>query len=231
VALGAALLAGVAGCTTSGAGNVAANTPAGAASSIIAAPATVSPTAPAATRAPTTSATSSGAAQSSSAPRSHPARHRSSAPAAASSSAAAAPPASSSAAAPPIPQQPKHPACDIKRLTVVGVRGGAYQGREIAGVLFTNDTSAACTVSGYASAQLLRNGQPIGRPANNNPGTVRTVLLHHGQTAEAQLTAVTTCQAPVSDAARVGLPDSDTTVEVSVELRACSLSIDPLRLP
>lgn len=98
-------------------------------------------------------------------------------------------------------------------------------------MLFTNNGSAPCTVSGYASAQLLRRGQPIGRPANDNPGTVRTVLLHHGQTAEAQLTAVTTCQAPVSDAARVALPDSNTSVSVSVELRACSLSIDPLRLP
>lgn len=108
------------------------------------------------------------------------------------------------------------------------MRGGAYQGREIAGVLFTNSSSTACSVSGYPFAQLRYQGRPLGKPASDNPGTVRLIVLRPGRSAQSQLTAVSTCQAPESDHVRVVAPHTGTAKTVTVELRGCSLSIDPL---
>ena len=118
--------------------------------------------------------------------------------------------------------------CKPGQLAIEGVRGGAYQGREIAGVLFTNTSATPCTMSGYPSARLIRNGRPIGRPADDEPGTVKPVLLANGQTAQTELTAVTTCQAPISDAVRIALPNWAHPVDAQVQLRACSLSVSPI---
>jgi hypothetical protein len=119
-------------------------------------------------------------------------------------------------------------ACTADQLTASGVRGGAYQGREIAGVLFTNSSSSACTVRGYPFAQLRYKGNPLGKPAKDDPGKVRTIRLAPGKAAQSQLTAVTTCQAPISDHVRVVVPDTSTPKDIALQLRGCSLSIDPL---
>jgi hypothetical protein len=108
------------------------------------------------------------------------------------------------------------------------VRGGAYQGREVAGVLFTNSSTTTCSVRGYPFAQLSYHGKPLGKPAKDNPGTVRTITLRPGKSAQSQLTAVTTCQAPISDHVRVIAPDTTQAKIVPMQLRGCSLSIDPL---
>ncbi len=108
------------------------------------------------------------------------------------------------------------------------MRGGAYQGREIAGVLFTNSSATPCTVSGYPFAQLRYRGKQLGKPASDNPGTVRVITLQPGRSAQSQLTAVTTCQAPISDHVRVVAPHTGTAKTVAIQLRGCSLSIDPL---
>jgi hypothetical protein len=150
----------------------------------------------------------------------------------------ASPPASSAAvpttSAAPAPESSSAApgnTCKLGQLSIQGVRGGAFQGREIAGVLFTNASARPCTVSGYPSAQLVRNGKALGRPANDNPGPVHTILLKPGQMAQAELTAVTTCQAPLSDAVRVSLPGQSDTADASMQLRACSLSVNPLQRP
>jgi hypothetical protein len=111
---------------------------------------------------------------------------------------------------------------------VVGVRGGAGQGLETAGLVFTNSSSKTCTMRGYPFAQLRSSGTALGKPAVDNPGTVRTVVLTPGAAAQALLTAVTTCQAAVSDHARVRAPGATTSTDVAVQLRGCALRVDPL---
>ena len=107
--------------------------------------------------------------------------------------------------APPSGPQP----CTADQLTVTGVRGGAFQGQEIAGLLFTNTSSTACTMRGYPFAQLRYRGNALGKPAKDDPGTVRTILVRPGKSAQAQLTAVTTCQAPISDHVVEVAPDTN----------------------
>jgi hypothetical protein len=109
-----------------------------------------------------------------------------------------------------------------------GVRGGALPGQEIAGVVFTNRSQAKCTLRGYPFAQLRRNGRKLGRPASHNPGVVRTITLKPQDSAQVQLTAVTTCQAPISDHVRIRVPGSPTPTDVALQLRGCSLSVDPI---
>jgi Protein of unknown function (DUF4232) len=109
-----------------------------------------------------------------------------------------------------------------------GVRGGALPGQEIAGVIFTNATTKACTLRGYPFAQLrYRNGN-LGRPAVDNPGTVRTVVLRPHRSAQVELVAVSTCQAPISDHVRVRVPGSAASTDVAMQLRGCSLSVNPI---
>lgn len=95
-------------------------------------------------------------------------------------------------------------------------------------MLFTNSSSTTCTVSGYPFAQLVYHGNPLGKPAKRDPGTVRTITLRPGKSAQAQLTAVTTCQSPISDHVTVEVPATTQDKSVPMQLRGCSLSIDPL---
>jgi hypothetical protein len=111
---------------------------------------------------------------------------------------------------------------------VTGVRGGAFQGQEIAGLLYTNNSSTACTMRGYPFAQLHYRGNALGKPAKDDPGTVRTILVRPGKSAQAQLTAVTTCQAPISDHVVEVAPDTNEARSVPMQLRGCSLSVDPI---
>ncbi|HEY2296871.1 MAG TPA: DUF4232 domain-containing protein [Jatrophihabitans sp.] len=100
----------------------------------------------------------------------------------------------------------------------------------MAGVLFTNTSSTTCTVSGYPFAQLTYRGGPLGKPAKDDPGTVRTIKLRPNKSAQSQLTAVTTCQSPISDHVVVKVPGTAQSMSVAMQLRGCSLSIDPLEV-
>ncbi len=108
------------------------------------------------------------------------------------------------------------------------MRGGAFQGQEIAGLLWTNTSNATCTMGGYAFAQLQYKGNALGTPAKDHPGPMRTIILRPGKSAQAQLTAVTTCQAPISDHVVEIAPDTHGAHSVVMQLRGCSLSIDPV---
>jgi hypothetical protein len=95
-------------------------------------------------------------------------------------------------------------------------------------VVFTNHTSSKCTLRGYPFAQLRRKGAALGKPAKDHKGTVRTITLKPGKSAQVQLTAVSTCQAPESDHVRISVPGSPTSTDVALQLRGCSLSVDPI---
>lgn len=120
------------------------------------------------------------------------------------------------------------PACTAAQLSATGLRGGAGQGVETAGVVFTNRSVTTCTVRGYPFARLRQRGAPIGRPATQAPGAVRTITLKPKASAQSLLQATTTCQAQVSDQAAVRAPGTSAIKLVAVELRACALRIYPL---
>ena len=112
------------------------------------------------------------------------------------------------------------------------VRGGASQGREYAAVSFTNKSTTRCTLRGYPAAQLLRNGALLGNPAaQDTSGTVRTRTLRPKATVQSVLSAVSTCQSPLSDHVRVIVAGQSASVDVAIQLRACSLTIGPVDLP
>jgi hypothetical protein len=108
------------------------------------------------------------------------------------------------------------------------VPGGALPGQEIAGVIFTNTSGGTCTLRGYPFAQLRHNGAKLGKPAKHNPGTVRTIRLKPDGRAQVQLSAISTCQAPISDHVRIRVPGSPTSTDVPIELRGCALSVNPI---
>jgi cytoskeletal protein RodZ len=205
------------GCTSAenGAGNSAptvrpVSTPAATPTSTPA-PSSTAPSTPVSS--PATSASSSASSTASSTPVSSP---------------AATTPASSTPP-PTTPAPPHGPAsCGSDQLTATGLRGGAGQGVETAGVMFTNSSNSTCTVRGYPYARLRYRGHAVGNPATDEQGSVRTITLRPGKSAQSLLHAVTTCQAPVSDHAEVRTPVTSASKIVSMQLRACSLSIDPL---
>jgi hypothetical protein len=128
---------------------------------------------------------------------------------------------SSSSTAPPAGPA----ACTAEQLTISLVRGGAIQHRQIAGLILTNTAAARCTILGYPSAQLVKNGRLIGLQATPTGAAGRGVTLAKGQSAQSELTATTDCQAPLSDHVRVRAPGQSTSVDLADTLRACTLTI------
>lgn len=109
------------------------------------------------------------------------------------------------------------------------IRGGAAQGTEIAALQFTNSGNAPCALGDYPQVTLLRNRQPIGTPSEPQAGSSpRTVQLAPGETAQSLLRDYSTCQAPLSDNARVTVPGETQHAVRPAELRACAMRVSPL---
>lgn len=112
------------------------------------------------------------------------------------------------------------------------IPGGAAQGTEIAGLQFTNAGSASCVLVGWPRVVLLRHHAAIGTPSQpSQAGNGHLVQLQPGQTTQSLLRDYSTCQAPLSDAARVRVPGSTATAVRPAELRACTLRVGPLGKP
>ena len=103
------------------------------------------------------------------------------------------------------------------------------QHTQIAGLIFTNRSASTCGLQGYPFAQLRRAGALLGKPASHTPGTAAAlVILHAGQAAQAELTATTDCNAPLSDLVRVSAPGQTATADVADTLRECTLAVGPV---
>lgn len=201
----AAGLLGLSACTSSGGDNGSTSAP-----PVTTAPVSESPL-PSDTASVTTSPARSSPAPSTSAPR----------------SSTAAPSTATTTKAPPT--RPVTPACAAASLKVDALRGGAAPGTEIAVLTFTNISATTCTISGFPGLTLLRNGRVIGTPARAALKTPRLVTLKPKATAESQITDFISCQAPLSDTGRVTPPGTTTSVDVRLELRACTVVVDPVR--
>jgi hypothetical protein len=113
-------------------------------------------------------------------------------------------------------------------LSIRALRGGAALGREIAALVFSNRSARTCAISGYPAALLRLSGAPLGAPATHDPGSLKPINLRPGGSVQAQLTAITTCQAPVSDTLRITPPRTSRHVDRALRLRACTLSVGPV---
>jgi hypothetical protein len=118
-------------------------------------------------------------------------------------------------------------------VTVRVVPGGATPGQQIAGLEFTNSGSKTCVLAGYPTVKLLLHGTMIGQPSQPSRTAQSVRTLRPGDTAESLLHDYTqTCQAPLSDSVQVQVPGRATTaIRPDMQLRACTLQVDPLRAP
>jgi hypothetical protein len=108
------------------------------------------------------------------------------------------------------------------------IRGSGALQREYASVLFTNTSTKRCTMFGFPGVSLRRAGQLLGQPATREAITPKNLRLAPGGRAQADITDVSTCQAPLSDTVRVYPPDSKQFVDLPLDLRGCALSVRPV---
>lgn len=136
--------------------------------------------------------------------------------------------ASSSAAKPP---PHSNNTCAFTQLGIRALRGSGAQQREYAAINFTNKGSKACTMYGYPGVSLRSNGVLLGQPATRDLSiTPAIVKLNPGDLVQAQIVDNSSCQAALSDTVRVYPPDSTQYVDLPLELRGCTLTIQPVAL-
>lgn len=112
------------------------------------------------------------------------------------------------------------------------IPGGAAEGTEIAALQFTNDGKKGCRLVGYPGVVLVKKGHKIGTPSQpGGPMPGRAVRVPPGKTVQSMLRDYSSCQAPLSDTARVTVPGESTTVTRPIELRACTLRTGQLGPP
>ncbi len=111
------------------------------------------------------------------------------------------------------------------------IPGGAEPGVEIAALQFTNTGPTTCQLGDFPQVLLLFGGRRIGSPSQPNGQAARTITLDPGTTVESLLRDYSSCQAPLSDSARVTIPGETTTVERPIRLRGCTLRVSPLNPP
>lgn len=117
-------------------------------------------------------------------------------------------------------------------LTVRVIRGSASLGQEIAALQFTNDGTTSCTLYGFPTVTLLRNGNVVGNPSQpSTVGTTSQRTLAPGDIAESVLHDYSSCNAPLSDSLRVQVPGSSTIAIRPAVMRACILRVDKLGPP
>lgn len=152
----------------------------------------------------------------------------------------ATPPPSSSAAGPtsstPAPSTraatSAPPRSTCTNLTIRVIRGSASLGQEIAALQFTNAGAGSCTLFGFPTVTLLRNGNEVGSPSQpSTVGATSERTLAPGDVAESVLHDYSSCNAPLSDSIRVQVPGSSTIAIRPAVLRGCILRVDKLGPP
>lgn len=132
---------------------------------------------------------------------------------------------------PPSKSKPAGPAdCANKQLKIDALRGSAAAGIEYALITFTNTGTKSCAVMGFPGVSLRLAGALVGKPAERSIKKPASVTLKPGAQAEAAITDLSSCQAPVSDKVRVYAPDQTAFVDLPLGLRACRIIVDPLTL-
>ena len=144
-----------------------------------------------------------------------------------SSTAPASTPAPSSTA--PTSVAPAGPAgCTTAALAVSVRRGSGVAGHQFAFLDFTNSSARTCSLSGFPGVQLLLGGKALGKPAVRSAKTAKTITLKAGATVTAQVTDASTCNASNSDQIQIFPPNETHRIVLSLSLRGCALTVDPV---
>ncbi|SDI93952.1 Protein of unknown function [Frankineae bacterium MT45] len=134
----------------------------------------------------------------------------------------------SSAATTSNPATPSGPACTGVDVRLAAIPLGSASQQTFVRISLTNKGSVTCTITGYPAVRLRLNGSPVGSAATNSPTPPATVTLAPGATASARLVASTACNAPLSDSLTVILPGDTAAQSAAAQLRACSMTLEPL---
>jgi hypothetical protein len=108
-------------------------------------------------------------------------------------------------------------------------RGGALPGEELALLEFTNRSSSPCSITGFPGVELFAHDHVLGKPATRSGMAVRTLTVAPGAHVTAVLHDDTRCNAGLSDTIGVYVPNQTAQERVPLELRGCTLTIDPVR--
>lgn len=143
-------------------------------------------------------------------------------------------PKASTTSTPPPPTvsatTPAGPAdCVNGAVDVSAERGGALPGEELAVLVFTNRSSSACAITGFPGVELFARENVIGKPAIRSGMAVRALTVAPGAHVTAMLHDDTRCNADLSDSVGVYVPNQTDQQRVPLELRACTLTVDPVR--
>jgi hypothetical protein len=144
-------------------------------------------------------------------------------------------PASTSApaaAAAPTPSGPPPCATSALRAAVPTGHGNAAAGSSYYPIVFTNDSSASCTLYGYPGVSFVTGvgGSQIGIPATENPTNPRKLItLAPGQSGHAELQVVNAANYPPADCGlvtahwlRIYPPNQTAPLFASLTAQACT---------
>ncbi|QLY29880.1 DUF4232 domain-containing protein [Nocardia huaxiensis] len=123
-------------------------------------------------------------------------------------------------------------ACRTSQLTVALGPGGGAAGHTVFPIVFTNNGSGVCTITGYPGVSFTNGpaGDPIGAAATRDPGESATVRLDPGAQASASVSVVTSVDVyppeicgPTSAAGlRIYPPDNTESVFLEQSRTVCS---------
>jgi hypothetical protein len=101
--------------------------------------------------------------------------------------------------------------------------------QQYATIRVRNGGGAGCWMLGYARVGLLVRGKAAGAAAApSNPG-LPALYLRAGASATASLHGPSTCNAPLSDHARIAAPGQSAYLDATLLMRVCALHIDAFR--
>jgi hypothetical protein len=95
--------------------------------------------------------------------------------------------------------------------------------------MFTNKGTKACTMYGFPGVSLRYQGALLGQPASRDLSVAPAIVrLNPGDLVQAGIVDNSSCQAPLSDTVRVYPPDSTKFVDLPLELRGCTITVQPV---
>jgi hypothetical protein len=98
--------------------------------------------------------------------------------------------------------------------------------QQYATIRVRNGSAAGCWLLGYARVGLIISGRAVGQPAAPaNPGRP-ALFLRAGASATASLHGPSTCNALLSDHARIAAPGQSTYIDATLLMRVCALHVD-----
>lgn len=101
--------------------------------------------------------------------------------------------------------------------------------QQYATIRVVNRGSAGCWVVGYPRVTLLVGGRALGHAAVPAHSGAPALFLAPGRAATSSLHGPSTCNALLSDHARIAAPGQAAYTQATLGMRGCALLLDPWR--